>query len=77
MEIVFVGVIYLCIGVVFLLFNAFAAGYLGMEISKKEWVDSIIWPISAAIGLGLLVRIIVEKLKERKEKKLKAKKVGK
>jgi mannitol-specific phosphotransferase system IIBC component len=69
---------YYMLGIVtFWIIQALIAGYNGIEIGKQEFYASVLWPISTATLIGLIIRVVIEKLKEsnkerkiRKEKKI-------
>jgi len=58
---------YFAIALFMLLASSFAAGYHGIDIAKKDAFDSIIWPVTIVAIIGTLVRIIIEKTKNKKE----------
>lgn len=68
MDYIYLAIIYFSVAGVFLLLNAFIAGFYATEITKKEWFDSLLWPVSAAIGIGILARIITEKIQDKVNK---------
>jgi hypothetical protein len=47
------------------LLNSFVAGFNGVGTNKDDFIQSILWPISIATLLGMLVKIIIIKIKER------------
>lgn len=63
--------------ITFWIVQALIAGYNGIEIGKQEFYASVLWPISTATLMGLIIRVATEKFKEsnkqrkiRKEKKI-------
>lgn len=55
---------YIFIGVIFLLINAFTAGFTGRDSNIRDVMDSIFWPLSLMVFLGIITRIIYEKVKK-------------
>jgi len=64
---------YFSISLVFLIFNAVVAGYNGNTYSFQDTKDSILWPLSLAVLVGLLIRIAMENYKEKRSTKPKQK----
>ena len=60
---------YLIGGLVFCTVSAFVAGYAGGMLKKADYYDSILWPFSTSALLGSIVRICVERVKDRAEHK--------
>lgn len=57
---------YYAVGVMILwLINAFAAGYSGGEASKSDFMDSLLWPVSLAATIGMLVRVAVNQINKK------------
>ncbi len=62
----FIG-IYLIGLVVYLFFTAIINGYLQVELKIKDFLDAVIWPVSCAFLIGLLIRIMKEIKTNRKK----------
>jgi NADH:ubiquinone oxidoreductase subunit 6 (subunit J) len=72
------GTIYLFVGAIFLLISAVVAGYNGIDMNKKDFTDSVIWPVSIAVLIGTIVRVVIEIAKiKNTERKSKPTKKGK
>lgn len=56
-------------GLVFCAVSAFVSGYAGGMLKKADYYDSILWPFSTAALLGSIVRVCVERVKDRAEHK--------
>jgi len=52
--------IYFGIFFAFLLINAVINGYNGTELIFKDVTDSFYWPVSGAVLLGAVIRLIVQ-----------------
>lgn len=61
--------VYFVIGLVYCAVSALIAGYIGITMEKSDYYDSILWPFSALVIVGGLVRICVERVKERAKHK--------
>ena len=61
--------VYFVIGLVYCAVSALIAGYVGITMEKSDYYDSILWPFSALVIFGGLVRICVERVKERAKHK--------
>lgn len=48
---------YIVISFMFLIINAVLAGFSGNTLLKEDYKDSVLWPISLAIILGVFMRI--------------------
>lgn len=68
---------YIIISLVFLLFNSIIAGYNGNSYSFQDTIDSILWPLSLSVLIGLVIRITIEKYKEKRAQKVKVKQANK
>jgi hypothetical protein len=44
------------------LINAFVAGYNGTNSNKDDFIQSILWPISIATLIGMVIKLITIKL---------------
>lgn len=62
-------VVYVILGLVYCAVSALIAGYIGITMEKSDYYDSILWPFSALVIVGGLVRICVERVKERAKHK--------
>ncbi len=49
---------YLAIALFFLLFNAMVAGYFGEKVTNKDYWESLVWPVSFTVFLGVCFRVI-------------------
>lgn len=56
-------------GLVFCTVSAFVAGYAGTMMNKADYYSSILWPFSVSNLLGYVVRVCVERVKDRAEHK--------
>lgn len=45
------------------LVNAFVAGYNGTAPNREDFFQSVLWPISIATLVGIIIKIITVKLK--------------
>lgn len=61
--------VYVIGGLVFCTVSAFVAGYAGTMMKKADYYDGILWPFSVSSLLGYVVRVCVERVKERTEHK--------
>jgi len=48
------------------LFNAFLAGYNGTAPSREDFFQSVLWPISIVVLLGITIKIIVQSITKNK-----------
>lgn len=55
--------IYFLIGLVYLLIESFVLGYLGQNLNDVDFLNLIIWPVAIMHLLGLLIRMLTNKLK--------------
>ena len=55
--------IYGIIALVFLMINSVFAGYSGRDWNLTDLKDSILWPLSLGVLIGLFIRIIYDKRK--------------
>lgn len=62
---------YLSVALIYLLGSALAAGFVGGEITYKDYIDSFLWPVSLSIITGSLIRIVVQYISNRKTTKRK------
>ena len=53
--------IYFAIALTFFLINSVIAGYNGLSWTTTDVKDSILWPASIAVLIGLLIRLITQK----------------
>lgn len=60
-------VVYFAIGLLFVFFNCFMAGYNGEEPKLSDFRDIVTWPVSLVTFLGLLSKILVVKYNTRKK----------
>lgn len=60
---------YVYIGFAVWLINSVTAGYNGTTPNKDDFFQSVLWPISIATLVGLVIRIAVEKIKAKKDTK--------
>lgn len=56
---------YFIVALFFMLLNAFVAGYNGTDFIKKDFYESLIWPIGLMQLIGSFVRIIKETRKKK------------
>jgi len=53
---------YVIIGIFYLLFITFIAGYNGTASGKEEFLAAVFWPVSMMGFLGLIIRLILQKV---------------
>lgn len=63
---IFYGTLYSISIVIFLFFSAVANGFNGTEISKKDIIYSIFWPLLLGLLIGGIIRVITERLRKEK-----------
>jgi hypothetical protein len=61
-------IFYFIVGFVFLIGNTIVGGYFGKNYTLEDIKDSILWPLSFSILLGLVIRILIDKYKTYKIK---------
>jgi uncharacterized membrane protein len=59
------AIYYIVISSGVLLISSGVAGWNGVEISKKDFIGSIFWPIYLTTLIGLIIRIIYENIKRK------------
>lgn len=46
--------------------NSIMSGFTGRDLEFKDFTDSLIWPITILVLIGVLIRIIYNKIKGKK-----------
>ena len=59
---------YFLVGFVFLVGNTIVGGYFGKSYTLEDIKDSILWPLSFSVLIGLTARILIDKYKAYKLK---------
>jgi membrane protein implicated in regulation of membrane protease activity len=59
--------IYLAIAFIFWMINAVIAGFNGNTWTAQDFKESLVWPASLAVLLGLIIRVLVERSVARKK----------
>lgn len=65
-EIIYFSQLYVLIAFGFLLVDAFAVGFFQKTFNTSYIYESIFWPITTFMMLGLISRVIFEKIKGKK-----------
>ena len=66
-------IVYIIIAAIVGIINTLIAGFNGKSYSKNDIKDSLLWPLSVSVLLGLLARLVFEKILDYK-KRIKGKK---
>ena len=64
MEIINFIMFYAWVALGVLLINSFIAGFTGAEITRNDVSQSLTWPVSIAMLLGLTIRVGINAYKE-------------
>ena len=59
--------VYVIVFVVTLLLTLLLRGYNGKEYNVKDITDSLLWPLTYTVIIGVLIRAIVNKFNDKKE----------
>ena len=68
MEIINFIMFYAWVALGVLLINSFIAGFTGAEITRNDVSQSLTWPVSIAMLLGLTIRVGINAYKEAQQK---------
>ena len=60
---IFYFYIYFICAFIFLFCTAVVNGYNTFDLTWRDFVDSLIWPVSLGTYIGLLIRVIIYKRK--------------
>lgn len=63
-NIVYYIEIYFLISIFFMIVNSTIAGFLGLSYNWSDVRDSILWPLSVSVLLGVTIRLIKERFFE-------------
>ena len=61
------GLIYMTIGVFYLMLVAIIVGFYKETVTKDEFLMATIWPVSVCNFIGLLLRVAYEQFKQFKK----------
>lgn len=65
-EIIYFSQLYVLIAFGFLLVDAFAVGFFKKTFNTSDIYESIFWPVTTFTILGIISRVIFEKIKGKK-----------
>lgn len=68
-QIIFYRSLYIVLIIIFLFINSIIKGFNQVELSWKDLFDALIWPFSLGIMIGLLIKVIMQIIKNKKIKK--------
>lgn len=57
--------VYIAGGLIWLLFNAFLIGVFVREVTSKEFIEALLWPVYLMHAIGALVALIYNKISNR------------
>lgn len=63
MEILITLSAYYAIGfILFMITNAFIAGYNSTSLSRDDLLESLLWPLSGVMLMGTITQIVIKKI---------------